>query len=238
MPKPVLGYVRVSTEEQSREGISLHAQRARIEAYCGMRGFTLGDVLVDAGVSASKALRTRPAGADLLARIRKRDVSGVIAFKLDRLFRNCVDCLTNAEAWDKAGIALHLLDLGGQAVDTSSAIGKFFLTVMAGAAELERNQISERTSSVLRHKASKGEYTGGQAPYGQRLAPDGTRLLEDSREQQVLARVRALRSQKCSLRMIAATLNREGLMSRTGRTFSLVQLTRMLSVGAGARAVL
>ncbi len=80
-------------------------------------------------------------------------------------------------------MGLHLPDLGGSAIDTSSAIGKFFLTVMAGAAELERNQISERTSAVLQHKAERGEYTGGEPPFGYRLADEGVRLVEDVAEQ-------------------------------------------------------
>ena len=56
--------------------------------------------------------------------------------KLDRLFRNCQDCLQVTALWDRLGISLHLIDLGGQAIDTSSAMGRFFLTVMGGAAEI------------------------------------------------------------------------------------------------------
>lgn len=226
--KGAVGYVRVSTEEQSKEGYSLQAQRARIEAYCTMRGLRLIEVIEDAGVSAGPPLRTRSGGARLLELVRQRRVSAVVAFKLDRLFRNCVDCLTNAEAWERGGLALHLVDLGGQAVDTSSALGKFFLTVMAAAAELERNQISERTSTVLRHKAENGEYTGGKAPYGFRLGEDGARLEEAPEEQAVVAHVRALRAAGISLRRIARQLEHEGHASRTGGSFAVVQLQRML----------
>jgi DNA invertase Pin-like site-specific DNA recombinase len=228
MVKGVIGYVRVSTEEQSREGVSLAAQGARIQAYTAMRSLPLSEIIEDAGVSASRPLRSRAGGARLLELVRQRRVSGVIAFKLDRLFRNCVDCLTNAEAWDRTGVALHLLDLGGQAVDTSSALGKFFLTVMAGAAELERNQISERTAAALQHKAAQGEYTGGCAPYGFRLGVGGVQLEEDPREQAVLARVGVLRAAGTSLRGIVERLRREGLVSRTGRPFAVVQIQRML----------
>jgi DNA invertase Pin-like site-specific DNA recombinase len=63
----------------------------------------------------------RPGGERLVELLRKRRVARIIAFKLDRLFRNCADCLANVEAWERAGIALHLIDLGGSAVDTSSA---------------------------------------------------------------------------------------------------------------------
>ena len=57
-----LGYIRVSTEEQAREGVSLAAQEARLRAYCTAAGLTLVDIMRDEGVSASKPLNTRPAG--------------------------------------------------------------------------------------------------------------------------------------------------------------------------------
>lgn len=227
--RKVAGYVRVSSEEQSREGISLDAQRARIVAYCAMRGLELVELVEDAGVSASKPLKARPGGQRILELLRRRRIAGVVAFKLDRLFRNCADCLANVEAWDRAGVGVHLLDLGGSAIDTSSAMGKFFLTVMAGAAELERNQISERTSAVLQHKAERGEYTGGATPFGFRLAEDGVRLVEDAAEQRVLARVRELRRHGASLRAIAAKLAVEGLTSRSGGAFAVVQIQRLLA---------
>lgn len=227
--RKVAGYVRVSSEEQSREGISLDAQRARIVAYCAMRGLDLVELVEDPGVSAAKPLKARPGGQRILELLRRRRIAGVVAFKLDRLFRNCADCLANVEAWDRAGVGVHLLDLGGSAIDTSSAMGKFFLTVMAGAAELERNQISERTSAVLRHKADRGEYTGGAPPFGFRLAEDGVQLVADPGEQRVVARARELRGQGASLRQIAAQLAAEGLRSRSGGRFAVVQVQRLLA---------
>jgi len=194
-----------------------------------MRGLELAETIDDPGVSAAKPLRVRPGGQRLLDLLRRRKVAGLVAFKLDRLFRNCADCLANVEAWERAGVALHLIDLGGSAVDTSSAAGKFFLTVMAGAAELERNQISERTSSVLQHKAERGEYTGGAPPFGFRLGDDGVQLEPDAQEQRIVARVRELRGLGASLRGIAAQLAVEGFVSRTGNRFAVVQIQRLLA---------
>ena len=54
--------------------------------------------------------------------------------------------------WDRADVALHILDMGGQAIDTSTAIGRMFLTMTAGFAEFERNQTSERTITAMEHK--------------------------------------------------------------------------------------
>ena len=63
------------------------------------------------------------------------------------------------------GIAMHVFDLGGQAVDTGLAAGRFFLCMLAGVAQLERNLIAERTSTALRHKIARGERVGAP-PYG------------------------------------------------------------------------
>jgi DNA invertase Pin-like site-specific DNA recombinase len=149
-----IGYVRVSTEEQARDGISLDQQTQAVRAYARMRGLELADVIADEGISAGKSLSARPGGAAILVAVRRQDAGAVVAYKLDRLFRDCADCLTVTRTWDGLGAPLHLVDLGGQAVDTSSAMGRFFLTVMAGAAELEHNQIRERTSAAMRHKAA------------------------------------------------------------------------------------
>lgn len=86
----------------------------------------------------------------------------VIAVKLDRPFFDAADALYQKTGWgwDRAGVALHLVDIGGQSLNTASAMGWMILTMMAGFAELERNLIAERTADALAHK--KAHHT----PYG------------------------------------------------------------------------
>ena len=223
----VVAYVRVSTEEQALEGVSLDAQEARIRAYCTMRGFELSEVVVDAGVSAGKPLANREGGRRVLEALRSRKVAGVVALKLDRLFRNAADCLATVETWDRAGVALHLVDMGGQAVDTSGAMGKFFLTVMAGAAELERNQIRERTSMAMQHMAQRGEFTGGEARFGYSVGADGKLVAVES-EQAVIALARELRAAGLSLRAVAAELASRGHVGRTGKPFVACAVSAMV----------
>src|SRR5262245_39614025 len=136
-----IGYTRVSTDEQVTSGVSLDAQEAAIRAYCAMRGLDLAEMIVDAGVSAGQPLSSREGGE----RVGDVGIAAVVAYKLDRVFRDCADCLAVVRDWDERDVALHLVDLGGQTIDTGTAMGRFFLTVMAGAAELERNLIGERT---------------------------------------------------------------------------------------------
>lgn len=227
-----VGYCRVSTQEQAEQGISLDAQEARIRAYATMRGLELVDVVVDAGVSAGKyTLEQREGGRQVLAAIRGRTVRHIIALKLDRLFRDAEDALHQTKAWDKAGVSLHLIDIGGASIDTASAMGRMFFLMMAGFAEMERNLIAERTTTALSRKHEKGERIGC-LPYGKALDADGVHLIDHAAEQAVIATVRELRASGLSYRAIAGELNRLGLVNRAGGRFLHTQVVRILEDAA------
>jgi len=231
MTNAAAAYIRVSTEEQAREGVSLAAQEQRVRAYCTMRGLDLVAVVIDAGVSAGKPLHKREGGSKVLALLKSGKVQHVVAVKLDRLFRDCADCLEVTRRWDRASVALHLIDLGGQAVDTSSAMGRFFLTVMAGAAEMERNLVSERVKAALAYKRSKGEKLGGDVPFGAKLATDGITLERCPIEARAEELIVALRADGMSIRAIAAHLNSQGVPSR-GKAWHPTTVARLLKRAA------
>jgi DNA invertase Pin-like site-specific DNA recombinase len=221
-------YLRVSTQEQAREGISLAAQEAKLRAYCALRGLRVVEVVTDAGVSGGKPMHSRVGGQRILDLVKRSAVAHVIAYKLDRLFRDCADCLTVTAAWDKKSIALHLVDLGGQTLDTTSAMGRFFLTVMAGAAELERNLICERTSEAMSYVRSQGHKTGGDVPYGYVVAMDGKTLVVHEQEQAMLEAIRSARQRGFSQRAVVAELTRQGFTTRKGTPLILRQVQRIM----------
>jgi len=208
-----IGYVRVSTRDQAEHGVSLAAQEARIRAYCELAGLELVALVCENGVSGSRPLALRPAGGELVRALAQGKASHVIALKLDRLFRDAADALEQTRAWDRKGIALHLIDCGGQAINTGSAMGRALLTLMAGFAELERNLIAERTAAALQHKKAKRE-AYSPTPYGFDRA-DG-RLIPNARELGTVARMRALAQSGRSLCAIARTLNGEGVATKRG----------------------
>jgi len=150
-----LGYCRVSTEEQAREGVSLDAQAENIHRYCELYSLDLAEVLIDEGIS-GKSME-RPAMQELMARVEQGEVEAVVFYKLDRVGRNTVDILTFAEALKKAGVALHSVT---ERIDTTSAHGEFFFTLLAALATMERKQIAERTKAALAHKQDRGEWVG------------------------------------------------------------------------------
>src|SRR5689334_18214890 len=88
-----LGYVRVSTTEQAREGVSLDAQEERIHAYCQMSNLNLLNIVREDGISAAKALASRPGGREIVAAVTGKRIQHIVALKLDRLFRDAVDAL-------------------------------------------------------------------------------------------------------------------------------------------------
>jgi site-specific DNA recombinase len=109
-----VSYCRVSTEEQVQEGVSLAAQEARVQAYCAAADLTLVAMVRDEGVSAAKPLAIRPGEAALLRALARRRAQHVVVVTLDRAFRSTLDCLATVQAWDRAGVSLHLVDHGGQ----------------------------------------------------------------------------------------------------------------------------
>ncbi len=174
------------------------------------------EIVADEGVSASIALADRPGGAQLLDLVQKCQVGHVVALKLDRLFRDAADALTQTRAWDRAGVAMHLIDVGGQTINSSTAMGRMFLTMMAGFAELERNLIAERTTAALAHKKRRG-LVYNHAPLG--YVRNGDKLHRDTGEQKVIMQIMDWRRGGVSYGRIAARLNAEGIKGKQGGTF-------------------
>jgi DNA invertase Pin-like site-specific DNA recombinase len=191
----------------------LEAQEERLISYCKMAGLEVVEVIREEGVSAGKPLAVRPGGESLLQLVASKKVRHVVALKLDRLFRDAEDALRQTRAWDKAGVALHLVDMGGQTLNTATAMGRFFLNMMAAFAELERNLIAERTATALVHKkAHRQAYS--PTPYG--FDRVGKELSENPQEQEIIAQIFTWRQNGWSLRKIAAELNRRGVPTKQG----------------------
>ncbi len=130
-----IGYVRVSTEDQAKEGVSLDNQKSKIEAYCSLKDLVLSGIVSDAGISA-KNLK-RPGVQRVLKLAKKKQIDAVVVYKLDRIFRSTVDALETTKMFDKWGVSLHGLE---ENLDSKSAMGRFFFTLTA-ALEVGRSLI-------------------------------------------------------------------------------------------------
>ncbi|WP_223690990.1 recombinase family protein [Leifsonia poae] len=154
----MIGYLRVSTEEQANSGLGLEAQRDTIQRYADAHGWQVV-WHEDAGLSAKSLARPQlQAALDRLnVAAKRRDVDGIVVAKLDRLSRSVVDFagvleLARARKW-----ALVAIDLG---VDTSSPTGELVANVMMSVAQWERRVIGERTSAAMQAAKRAGRHMG------------------------------------------------------------------------------
>jgi len=224
-----VAYCRVSSQDQI-DGTSLAEQKKQIEAYASLKSIVLAGIFVDAGVSGGTPLVDRPQGAKLLEALNNGEARTIIITKLDRGFRSCSDCLNSVERWDKEGINLHIIDLGGSSVDTTSASGKFMLTVLAAAAEMERARINERCNEGRKARRAEGKRIG-EVPFGYDLKGNN-RLEANAEEQRAIKMIHRLKKRGGSLRSIAQELNRRKIETKKGRTWQAAQVSNILKRSA------
>jgi site-specific DNA recombinase len=218
-----IGYVRVSTDRQAEQGVSLEAQEAKIRAMATVQSAELFDVIVDGGESA-KSLN-RPGLQRLLDLINAGKVDTVIVAKLDRLTRSVKDLCGLLELFEKRKVALVSV---AESLDTGSAAGRLVITIMAAVSQWEREAIGERTRDALRHKRGKGERVGNIG-FGYRLAADGVHVEPDPAEQAALVAIRSLRLGGHSLRAVAGALNNSGHRTRRGTEWRLESVVRAIN---------
>ncbi len=204
----VLGYTRVSTDEQASGGVSLEAQRFRIERYAELYGLELVDVVTDAGVSA-KDLK-REGLRSVLEALDSGQVEGLVVAKLDRLTRSVRDLSSLLEGYFGTRFALLSVE---EKIDTSSAAGRMILNIMATVSQWEREVIGERTSAALRHKMEMGQRVGAPA-LGYRV--NGGKLEKEALEQKTVQKIRRLRAKGWTLQAIADKLNAESVPTKRG----------------------
>ncbi len=217
----VVGYVRVSTDKQTDVGISIPAQRTRIEAYAVAMGLHVVAIEEDAAESA-KTL-DRPGLHAALQMLDDGRASGLVVVKLDRLTRSIRDIGELVERYFSKGKKLISLS---DSIDTGTAAGKLVINILVSVAQWEREAIGERTRDALQYKASLGEFCGGQAPYG--YSVENGLLVPNEAEQGVLRIVRELKDTGLSLNAIAKDLAHTGFAPRSGKVWHAQQIKRML----------
>ena len=205
------GYVRVSTEGQAAEGVSIAMQVARIEAHCFAAGIPLAGVLVDEGAS-GKTL-DRPQFTALLEKVRAGEVSHLVVYKLDRLTRRTRDLLALVEDELKPrGVALVSLS---EAIDTASPAGVMVLTMLGALAQMERELIAERTRAALAHKKSRGDRLG-TTPLGFLTPEPGAPMVAVEAELAPVQHIVSRRAAGVSFRTIAAELTAAAYPTKRG----------------------
>ena len=207
-----IGYVRVSTEGQAADGVSLDAQRAKMEAWALANDAELAHVFADKGFSGGR-VDTRDG---LQAALQEACNTGaaLVVYSLSRLSRSTRDTLAIAERLDRAGADLVSM---AEKIDTTSAAGKMVFRLLAVLNEFERDQISERTRAAMMHLKSNGK-RAGTIPFGYSLARDGTTLEEVPQERRAIRLMLRLRGRGLPLRKIAERLAGRGIVTKSGKS--------------------
>lgn len=202
----VIGYVRVSTEEQATNGVSLAAQEQKLRQYCELFGHQLIGICIDAGHSA-KTL-DRPGLQEALAKLKTKEAGGLLVLKLDRLTRSVRDLGELVEEYFQK---FALISIQEQC-DTSSAAGRLVLNMLTSVAQWERETTSERTKAALQYKKSQGVQLG---------AP---RLQDEA----VIRRIVELRQAGRSLAQVAETLRAESFPTLKGGKWEKATVSKIL----------
>jgi putative DNA-invertase from lambdoid prophage Rac len=228
----ILGYIRVSTDQQANaDRSSLQTQTDIIEGFARTRGVDKYGVQIftDAGVSGAVKLASRPAGADLLAAMAAGDT--VIASKLDRMFRSASDALNMLELFKSKGVHLVLFDMGHDPV-TGDGTARLLFIILAAVADMERTRIKERTAEGRKAKKAKGGPVG-TVPFGYKKVGEGRMaLLEPNLEEQIVANLmRQWYQGKMSLPAISQELAAQGMLSRAGTPYTPMSIRRVVMEG-------
>jgi site-specific DNA recombinase len=172
-------YVRVSSQEQAQEGYSIPAQKERLIAYCSAQGWTDFKFYIDEGVSAKDI--NRPELQRLLDDVKKEKISMILVYRLDRFTRRVKDLYGMLETLEKYKCSFKSAT---EMYDTSNAMGRMFIGLVALLAQWETENLSERVKMALEEKVSGGERVGN-IPYGFDLS-DKEKLIKNDKQAPVV----------------------------------------------------
>ncbi|TWL30562.1 recombinase family protein [Bacillus licheniformis] len=154
-------YVRVSTEEQAKEGYSISAQIQRLEDFARSQDWVVFDHYIDDGYSAKNL--NRPDMNRMIKDIRERKFDVVLVYRLDRMVRSVSDLHELLELFDSNNVKFKSAT---EMFDTTSAMGRFFITLVAAMAQWERENLAERVHMGMRRMVEESKRPGASAPFG------------------------------------------------------------------------
>ena len=200
-------YIRVSTEDQAREGFSLGEQEEKLRQLCKYKDFEIYKVYKDAGISA-KNMKDRPAFQQMLEDMKAGKLNYIVAYKLDRVTRSVRDLEVLISTLEQYHCYL-ICDRDD--VNTSTANGRFFVRMLTVLSQLEIEIVSERTKFGL-NGAIKAGHIPGQCPLGYYRDKDKS-LKVDITTKELVLRIFEMYLEGKSYQTIANILNEEKVLS-------------------------
>lgn len=203
-------YVRVSTDEQAREGYSLSAQEERCRQFIQSQGWEFAGVYKDDGYSAKNLDRPDMQRAIRDVKDKDKDFDVLVVYRLDRLVRSVMDLHFLLDLFDKYNVKFKSVT---EVFDTTSAMGRFFITLVGAMSQWERENLAERVRMGLERRILEGKRNGSGPPYGYRL--ENGELVIHEEEAAMVRRIFKM-YQKHGTATISRRLNKEGYRTRGG----------------------
>ena len=160
-------YIRVSTEEQAKQGYSIPAQREDLEGYARRNGLAVAGVFVDEGKSARKRYTARPAFMQMLKMVKAGEIDVILFIKLDRWFRSIADYYEVQKILDAHNVAWKTTQ---EDYDTETTNGRMYINIRLTIAQDEADRTSDRIKFVFENKVTHGEAIFGNPPLGLKVA--------------------------------------------------------------------
>lgn len=199
-------YIRVSTEDQAREGFSLGEQKEKLLQLCAFKGYEVFKVYEDAGISA-KDMEHRPAFQEMLQDMRNGKINYIVAYKLDRVthsIRDLEELISQLEKYN------CYLVCDRDDVNTSTANGRFFVRMLTVLSQLEIEIVSERTKFGL-NEAIKSSHLPGPAPLGYKK--DGNKkTIVDETTKPIIEKIFKMYLEGKSFQQISNIFNEEKIL--------------------------
>jgi site-specific DNA recombinase len=195
-------YIRVSTDEQAKEGYSMDAQEDKLNAFCFSQGWEIKKIYREEGQSAKNI--NRPQLKLLMKELNQYDV--VLVYKLDRLSRSVADINKLLQTFEDNHVSFKSAT---EPYDTTTAQGKLLINIFASLAQFEREQLAERVYMGMTKKAELGERNGGRPPFGYRLK-DGKLVIHD-KEAQLIKEMFRMYINGHGIRSVTLYLNQFGV---------------------------
>jgi DNA invertase Pin-like site-specific DNA recombinase len=213
--RQAIAYIRQSQAEQRQRAFHPDRQLAHVVAYCDQQRLHLCSHIRDEGAAGTTPLAQRPGGKELVRLVAAGRIAHLLAATLDRLFAKPADVIRYVRWFRARGVVLHILDVGGKALNLSGAEGELFLRIATDFARLHRATHSEHVKATLAQKKARGERVG-MVPFGWQVDVDGRTLIPNPDERALAQRAGAMQCDGIPVRKIAAILTAEGFTTRRG----------------------
>jgi len=219
-------YVRVSTDEQAREGYSIRAQEEKLRSFAAVKNWHVYSLYADEGIS-GKDIDGRPEMKRLIADISSGKVNNVLVYKIDRLTRSTKNLIELIELFNQHDCAFNSLN---EAIDTSTATGRMFLKIVGIFAEFERENLAERLRLGFERKAREGHSLCTYASYGYDRKRGEKMQTIVPEEAEVVRRIfHMFLHDDYTQHHIARVLNAQNISTKKGKTWSNIIIRQTLT---------